>query len=143
MTDERPWLTLAEAAERTGLTKEALRSRARRGLISTRRSNSGATLVQVGTAMTAGVTTGDQALTATLTELREEIAELTTRLTKAEVERDSLAKEMDRTVTAMERSKVEAVAARDELVVELKAMLHELRQELAEARRPWWRRWFG
>jgi hypothetical protein len=34
-------------------------------------------------------------------------------------------------------------AAQRELVAELKTMLNELRQEVAVARRPWWRRWFG
>ena len=33
--------------------------------------------------------------------------------------------------------------AKDAVQAELQAMLGELRAELAEARRPWWRRWRG
>jgi DnaJ-domain-containing protein 1 len=136
MTDERPWLTLSEAAEKTGLNKEALRSRARRGLIPSRRSNRGETLVQVDQGLTVNATTDGQSLAVVVTELREEIAELTNHLTKATAELDSLRRELDRTVTEKDQSKAEALAAKDELIAELK-------QLLADARRPWWRKLLG
>src|SRR3954452_7850208 len=45
--DERPWLTLSEAAGASGLDREAVRPRARRGLIPRRRDNRGQWLVQL------------------------------------------------------------------------------------------------
>ena len=45
--DERPWLTLSEAAAASGLDREAVRSRARRGLVPRRRDNRGRWLVRL------------------------------------------------------------------------------------------------
>jgi hypothetical protein len=47
LTDAQPWLSLTEAAEQTGLDREAIRSRARRGFIPSRKGNRGQLLVQV------------------------------------------------------------------------------------------------
>src|SRR4051794_2702024 len=58
-TDEPPWLTLNEAAERSGTNRETLRSRARRGLLNSRRGNTGQLLVQL-----PGVTEPDRPVTA-------------------------------------------------------------------------------
>ena len=41
MADEDPWLTLSEAAQRSGLAREAIRTRARRGQITSRKGNRG------------------------------------------------------------------------------------------------------
>src|SRR5687767_3787619 len=46
-TGPATWLTLTEAAERLGVRRELLRSRARRGLIPSQKSNRGEMLVQV------------------------------------------------------------------------------------------------
>ena len=35
------------------------------------------------------------------------------------------------------------LAAKEELIQELRKMLGSLRAEIQEMRRPWWRRWFG
>jgi hypothetical protein len=125
VTDDLPWLSLSEAAERTGLNRETIRSRARRGLIPWKRGNNGGMLVQVVTGPDRDVTEPDRGLTEAMTELQDEITDLRERLTRAETERDAA------------RDKAAAqVQAKDEVIVELKAML-------AAARRPWWRRWRG
>jgi hypothetical protein len=57
MSDESPWLSLTEAAQRSGLSREAVRARARRWLIPARKSNRGDTLVQLPADLLSG---GDQ-----------------------------------------------------------------------------------
>ena len=41
MADEDPWFGLSEAAQRSGLAREAIRTRARRGQITSRKGNRG------------------------------------------------------------------------------------------------------
>ena len=45
--EQGPWLTLSEAASRSGLHREALRARAKRGQLPSRRGNTGQVLVQL------------------------------------------------------------------------------------------------
>ena len=128
-TAEAPWLTLREAAERSGLDREAIRSRARRGLIPKRMGNRGEWLVQLPAelvtehdqAMTENVTRGDGAIA----DLQSEVTELRVALARAETERD-----------AAKAVAMAEIAAKD-------ALLGELRLLLADARRPFWRRWLG
>ena len=47
MADEDPWFGLSEAAQRSGLAREAIRARARRGQITSRKGNRGELLVQL------------------------------------------------------------------------------------------------
>lgn len=133
-TDERPWLSLSEAAELTGLDREALRSRARRGLISSRKGNSGQLLIQVSADLANGHGRGDDrdgrepdrdlaVSRAAVTDLVAEVGELRLALARAEAERDAA-----RAIASAE------LAAKDQVIAELRAML-------AELRRPWWRRW--
>ena len=130
MTDELPWLTLSEAADLTGLNRETVRSRARRGLIPYRRSNRGEMVVQIAGAATGAdreatgaVTDPDRGLAEVVTELQEEITDLRDRVTKAEADRDRA---------------VEVAAARVEAS---ERIIAELRAEVEYWRRPWWRRW--
>ena len=137
MADEQPWLSLTEAAQLTGLARDAIRAKARRGHIPSRKGNRGEVVVQVpagllarsgqgqaGSEATYGQDKAD--LLATLgqdkADLLAEVVELREDLARAVAERDAA---RDKVATA--------VAAKAELIVELKAML-------AEARRPWWRR---
>ena len=41
MAEEQPWLSLTEAAAVSGLAREAIRARVRRGLITARKGNRG------------------------------------------------------------------------------------------------------
>jgi hypothetical protein len=125
VTEELPWLTLTEAAERTGLNRETIRSRARRGLIPYRRGNNGGMLVQVATGSDRDVTAPDRGLTEALTDLQDEIADLRERLARSEA--DAAA------ARAIAASQVEA---KDQIIAELKMML-------TDARRPWWQRLLG
>lgn len=84
MTDDPPWHDLTEAARLTGLDREAIRSKARRGHLSSRKSNSGATLVQIPPDMLTGPNHGSASsdygltnpLTATLTATQAALADV-------------------------------------------------------------------
>jgi hypothetical protein len=127
---DQPWLSLSEAAARSGRHIGALRSLARRGRIPARKGNGGQWLVQlpeeglakpgVGTGSPNGLGESDA-----MGELMAEVVELRERLAKAEANAE-----------ATRGLATGQLAAKDELIAELKAML-------AEARRPWWRRWIG
>ena len=93
MTDPQPheqqWLNLSEAAAMTGLDREAIRSRARRGLIPHRIDDQGRWLVQI---PPGSVTADDRArsvvsnavLSEAVTELLAEVAGLREELARAE-----------------------------------------------------------
>ena len=118
MPDELPWLGLTEAAAVTGLAREAVRARARRGLIPSRKGNDGRVVVQVPAGLSAEAGPAEAELLAEVAELREALA-------RAVAERD-----------AAEAIRTAEVAAKVEVIEELRAML-------ADLRRPWWRRWRG
>ena len=147
MTDdgksEAPWLTLTEAAQRSGFPRETVRSRARRGLILSRKGNRGELLVQLTTVMTDpnhGTTAAptmvmtnlDHGTNAVVADLTAEVAELRERLATVTAELTAA-----RTVAAAE------VAAKAEIIDELRRQLEHERQQLIELRRPWWRRLMG
>jgi hypothetical protein len=146
VTDEdgRIWLPLHNAAIKLGKSSDAVRSMIRRGRLSTRKANDGRLLVAVPTANDqpgGGLTRADDGRATvfsqaddgqTTAELQHEITEIRERLARAE-ERAEAARAIAAADVAT--AKAEAVALR-ELVDELKA-------QLADARRPWWRRWFG
>jgi hypothetical protein len=123
------WLPLAEAANRLGVTVDSLRKKASRGLVEHRKGNDGRVMVLVG-----GETTASQWL-ADPDELAEARAETERWRALAEQRGIDLARAEER-ATAAERVAAAESAAKDQLIDELKAML-------AEARRPWWRRWIG
>src|SRR5215213_7302829 len=87
---EPPWLPLSEAAERTGLDREAIRSRARRGLIPSRKGNQGQTLVQVPvTALDQAAGHPVAAMHEAMADLQAEVADLRVALARSEAERDA------------------------------------------------------
>jgi hypothetical protein len=153
---DRPWLTLSEAAARSGRHIGALRSLVRRGRILARKGNGGQWLVQLPDDPVAepgaasGSSTGSSIGLAdgyAMAELTAEVAEVREQLARAEVEREAARAVATAEIAAAQKSaaaEVKAardtagaeIAAKDALIVELKAML-------AEARRPWWRRWVG
>jgi hypothetical protein len=135
--EQGSWLTLSEAAGRSGLHREALRARAKRKQLPSQRNNLGQLLVMLppdlltpaqGAAQGAAQAQAEQ-LTDLVRDLEQELAEVRATaqadLAKAIAERDAAREVAEAKVGAMER-----------LVAELQAML-------AEARRPWWRRWIG
>jgi hypothetical protein len=132
------WLTLTEAAERLGVRRELLRSRARRGLIPSRRNNRGEMVVQIQpgqdqamTGSVAGAPTGETRLIA---RLEDELAEAMADLTEA---RQELADRREAQGKAEER----ALVLREALDFE-RARTNRLEEELRELRRPWWQRWW-
>jgi hypothetical protein len=135
--DATPWVSLSEAAERTGRHIDALRSLGRRKRLPAKKGNAGQWLVQLPIELLArpdkvgdlgtGLV-GDEVvagLMAEVTELREALA-------RAEAEAQT-ARDTSGSRVAAVRAEVDA---KDALIAELKTML-------AEARRPWWRRFVG
>jgi uncharacterized coiled-coil protein SlyX len=153
------WLTLGEAAAATGWKTERIRSLARRGTIQRKRGNSRDWLYHITpelVAARAGTTADPNGGTDDAAPW-EEVAELRVELARAE----------ERAAAAERLASVE-IAARDQLVIELRSALARerelgsemndllrsltvkfdtreqeicaLRAELVAARRPWWRR---
>jgi hypothetical protein len=128
--DDRPWLSLSEAAARSGRHVGALRSLARRGRVPARKGNGGQWLVQLpdealpkpglggGSASGLG---GDDATG----ELMTEVVELRERVAKAEAN-----------AQAARDLATDQVAAKDKVIADLRA-------QLAWHRQPWWRRFVG
>jgi hypothetical protein len=135
---EPPMIPLAEAATRTGRHPEALRSMIRRGQLAARRDNRRGWLVALPQpAEQPDGPAADQDMAGlgdALAELREEVAGLREALARSEAGRDTAAA-LARAEGEARTAKAEAeVAAQRELVTELRAVL-------ADARRPFWRRW--
>ena len=136
MTDELPWHGLTEAARLTGLDREAIRSRARRGLVPSRKSNRGELLVQV----PADLVTGDDPVeTEELATLRAAIADLAAEVTdlRTDLARSKAELAAAKTVALAEIAAVKAESAAKERIITY------LEQALSDARRPWWRRLLG
>jgi hypothetical protein len=125
MSEEPPWLSLTEAAQMSGLSREAVRGRARRNLIPSRRGNDGSVLVQLPTTL---VTTPDQgesgSLSMLVSDLQAEVADLRVALARAES-----GAEAARAIALAE------VAAANDQTHARDALIEELRAELAEARK--------
>jgi hypothetical protein len=127
------WLHVEEAAARLGLRPAALRTRIARGQHPHRKDNRGRLLVPVSAALAPPSFDEDgHRQDEEVERLRQRVEELTVSLHEAQL---ALAKA--EAAGEIARAKAEAeVAAQRELVVELRAML-------ADARRPFWRRWVG
>ena len=170
---EAEWLNLTRAAQRLGWPRERLRSLVRRGQLETRRSNTSELMVRLTPRLLAQAReAGPEAegrpahrlpdggpeadpeakdrlahLEASLADAKAQMVGLKVALAKAEAERDATravaladveaAKRVAETeIAATEAASQAKEAALRELVAELKA-------QLAEARRPWWRRLLG
>jgi hypothetical protein len=155
------WANLTRAARRLGWPRERLRSLARRGRVRTRRTNTGELLILLTPELVAqtqadpGPTHGsadgpnasdhvvDPEVSLEVDPRASRVAGLQVDLAKAIAERDAARAVAVADVNAAKMvaeaeiaaAKAEA-AAKDQVIAELKAML-------AEARRPWWRRWIG
>ena len=144
MADEAPWLTLTEAAQRSGLAREAIRARARRKLIPSQRGNRGELLVQLpadllaeaGQGMAAPLAGEVAGLSAAMADLLAEVAELREKLARLEAEQG-----MAKAVAVAEQAA--AVAEANSKAAALRELVDELKQQLAESRRLWWQRLLG
>lgn len=145
--DESPWLTLREAAERTGKQLDAMRALARRGRLQRRKGNRGEWLVKLphtmaqavqGTALGSDLDTAlDDAMDTELAGLRGQVTELRVALACAEGRLEVARVEAAARIEAFDmagRLHAAELAARETAIVRLEA-------ELARLRLPFWRRW--
>ena len=145
--DPSPLISLAEAARRTGRHPEALRALVRRGRPTARRGNDGRLLLRLDDLpadlpepAATGQWPGERPdLAWQLADLETLVGELRDELLGAKLGIGRLEAERD-TASALGEARVATVraevAAKEELIAELRAML-------ADARRPWWRRLMG
>jgi hypothetical protein len=134
MTEEQPWHNLSEAAALTGLDREAIRSRTRRGQWPSRKNNRGELMVQIPPDLPTGPDrSADQLMTALVNDLVAEIGDL-----RAMLERAKAGRETAEAIRVAERDTAEAVRRAE--VRALRELADRLTAELAEARRPWWHR---
>lgn len=116
--EDRPWLTLAEAAKATGLSATALKRRAERGTLDGKKNNKGRWLVQV-TPELVPTRSGTSAAPVLAEAHAAEIARLT----------EAHAAEVARLVGERDAAQAEAKAAQQQLIDHLS--------------RPWWRKIVG
>jgi excisionase family DNA binding protein len=133
------WLTLREAAERLGLTKEALRKRINAGQLDAYQDEKGRWMVRLSKDQPTTPEVVDPATTALPTPITHDNAELVQRLVAlGEAMQQQLAnqqRELER-LSALIEAQEKRQPARDEWVVE------RMREMLAEKpRRPWWKFW--
>ena len=134
MTEDQPWRNLSETAALTGIDREAIRSRTRRGQWPSRKNNRGELMVQIPTDMPTGPDrSADQLMTVLVNDLVAEIADLRAMLSAPRLG-------ADRGGPAGSRADA-AEAVRKAEVTALRELADRLTAELAEARRPWWRWW--
>jgi hypothetical protein len=155
-------LTLTEAARQSRLSREAIRARARRGLIASQRGNRGELLVQLPATLLSrddqdmsrsmsGLSMDMTDLMAELSELREQLARAESTLEAAKAiaaaERTAaVAEAQAKTASlgeALEREREQHREAREREREQHRALVDELKAMLAEARRPWWRKLLG
>ena len=160
---EEPRVTLAEAAAMTGRPPEAIRAMIRRGKLRAIKGNDGRTLVTIPAELrqptgqpgngrtsrgggrgdgydgrTAAQDGAEDGRVATLEmaveEWRAAAEEARLEAAVAAAEREAARATATAEVEAMRRQMEAELAAKDAVVAEFRAML-------ADARRPWWRRW--
>lgn len=143
--EQGPWLTLSEAASRSGLHREALRARAKRGQLPSRRGNAGHLLVQLppdllnsahGAAQGVAQAQVEQ-LAEVVHDLEGELGELRERLARAEAERDAAVRTGEVEVRLLRETLAEARAERDRTAELLRVALDRPRwvERLARALR--------
>jgi hypothetical protein len=152
---EAEWLNMTRAAHRLGWPRERRRGHVRRGRLQTMRGNNGELLVRMTPELLAqaapgpphGTTSpavnGQPPWTAHGTAYgTEEADDLRDRLAQVEADRDRWRQTAEERGMALARAEGEAGALRDSRDRE-RDLVRELRQELLDARRPWWRRWWS
>ena len=144
MTDEQPWLSLTEAAAVSGVAREAIRARIRRGLVTSHKGNRGELLVQMPAGLVADHgRAGDTAEAGLVADLLAEVAELREGLARATAAADTAKAVAEARVEAARDAAAARVSAARVEVAALRELADRLTAELAEARRSWWRRLLG
>src|SRR3954447_14490087 len=117
---EGSWLTLSEAAARSGRHIDALRAMARRGKLERRKGNAGQWLVRLPEALPqddSGIAHGDDSgMAEVAAELREELAELRVALARAETQAEAAKAVAAAEVEAMRRQATAEIEAKDTVV---------------------------
>lgn len=144
MADEEPWLSLSEAAQRSGLAREAIRARARRSQIRSRKGNRGEILVQLPAGLMAEAGQDMAGASAELlADLTAEVADLRAALARSEAEVETARAVAEAKVEAARDAAEARIAAAGVEVAAVRELADRLTAELAELRRPWWRRLLG
>ena len=134
--DDRPLVSLTEAAAATGRHPEALRGMLRRGRLTGVRGNDRKWLVRLPADLVAGQQPADGQLSAgwaeDLADLREEAAGLRVDLARAEADRDAA-----KAISAAEKDMLREALSREQ------ARADRLEAALVALQRPWWQRWFN
>jgi hypothetical protein len=131
--DAAPWMTLSEAAGRTGRHIDALRSLVRRKRLPAKKGNAGQWLVQIPTdPLTLPDKVSDLGTDEVVAGLMAEVTELREALARAEAEAQTARDTAGARVAAV-RAEVEA---KDQVIA-------DLREQLTWHRLPWWRRLRG
>ncbi len=157
MSDPSSLYLLTEAAERTGLTVDALRKRIRRGKLDTVKGNDGLVRVRLTSADMEAPRLGEGQPKAsppdengqTIKALEAEAAALRERVAKAEGESGTLREQVESERGRAAKAEAERDAARAEredakvAAAAAEGEAKGLRLALEEARRPFWRRWLG
>jgi hypothetical protein len=164
------WLNVTRAAHRLGWSRERLRSLARRGRIQARRSNTGELMVLLTPELLAksgevnpgpahgstnrpahGSTRGsagddpeaDLWAESEAAALRQQVADLRVELARAQEQvAAARAVAVADVATAEARSAAQEAAAQAKEAA-LRELVDELKAQLAEVRRPWWRKLLG
>jgi hypothetical protein len=132
---ERPWLTISEAAERSGRKIDAMRALVRRGRVPRRKGNNGAWLVQLPEALTQPDRDNaldpalDNDLDTDLLLLREQVTELRLSLARTEGELATVRSVAEANAAAAER----LLAERNATIAEVKAERDRLLELLSQA----------
>jgi hypothetical protein len=140
--DNNPLVPLKERADHTGENFETLRSQAQEGkLPGARKDNRGRWLAPLpqGSPREFPGDTLVAEMRALLAEARGEVERWRGEAQAAQIAAARAEAERD----AAKDSRAAEVAALRELLSEVKTMLTAAREELADARRPWWRRLLG
>jgi hypothetical protein len=135
MTDQPSLFTLTEAAERTGLTVDAMRKRIKRGTLEMVKGNDGLVRVRLTSADMDGLRPAGGGTEASRADESRTLRAMELELVAA---REAVIRERERADLAAadrEAARIAAAAAEGEV--------RGLREALAEARRPFWRRWLG
>ena len=133
--DELPWLTISEAAERSGRKIDAMRALVRRGRVPRRKGNNGAWLVQLPGTMSQTDRDRDldplpdNALDTDLWLLREQLTKLRFALARTEGELTTVRSVAEANAAAAER----LLAERNATIAEVRAERDRLLEMLSEA----------